>query len=130
MSEAGEQEPVGGRGGVPAPPAPGATAPTGPGVGDRGADVARPADGSSGWRTAATSAEAIVFLLGVILAVVVWAIAPSAGNYDTVLDLVWAQELLDGVKPGFTAYAASTRTRPGWRSACRSSRSSVTTGTA
>lgn len=113
MSGSGEQEPVGGRGGVPAPPASGATAPAGPAVADRGADVARPANRSSGWRTVATSAEAIVFLLGVILAVVVWAIAPSAGNYDTVLDLVWAQELLDGVKPGFTAYAASTP-HPAW----------------
>jgi hypothetical protein len=52
--------------------------------------------------------ELVVLALGVLGAIVVWGVFPSAGNYDTVLDLVWARELLDGGKPGFEAYAAST----------------------
>ncbi|WP_210491054.1 hypothetical protein [Patulibacter sp. SYSU D01012] len=59
------------------------------------------------------AAEWVVLLLGVVGAVVVWAAFPSAGNYDTVLDLVWARELLDGHAPGFAAYAASTP-HPAW----------------
>jgi hypothetical protein len=55
-----------------------------------------------------TGIEWAVLLLGVVGAVLVWALYPSAGNYDTVLDLVWARELLDGAKPGFAGYAAST----------------------
>ena len=58
-------------------------------------------------------AERVVFAVGVVLALIVWAIAPSAGNYDTVLDLIWARELLDGHAPGFEAYAASTP-HPAW----------------
>jgi hypothetical protein len=53
-------------------------------------------------------AEWAILALGLVGAVLVWALAPSAGNYDTVLDLVWAREILDGTTPGFTAYAAST----------------------
>jgi len=60
-----------------------------------------------------TAAEWVVFAVGVVLALIVWALAPSAGNYDTVLDLVWARELLDGGAPGFEAYAASTP-HPAW----------------
>lgn len=52
--------------------------------------------------------EWAVLVLGVLGAIAVWAVYPSAGNYDTVLDLVWGRELLDGGKPGFEAYAAST----------------------
>lgn len=59
------------------------------------------------------SAERVVFAVGVVLALIVWALAPSAGNYDTVLNLVWARELLDGGAPGFEAYAASTP-HPAW----------------
>jgi hypothetical protein len=59
------------------------------------------------------AAEWAILLLGLVGGVVVWALAPSAGNYDTVLDLVWARELLDGTKPGFEAYAASTP-HPAW----------------
>lgn len=59
------------------------------------------------------AAERLVFAVGVVLALIVWAIAPSSGNYDTVLDLIWARELLDGHAPGFEAYAASTP-HPAW----------------
>jgi hypothetical protein len=59
------------------------------------------------------TAERLVFAVGVVLALIVWAIAPSSGNYDTVLDLIWARELLDGHAPGFEAYAASTP-HPAW----------------
>lgn len=58
-------------------------------------------------------AEWAVFAVGVVLALIVWAVAPSSGNYDTVLDLIWARELLDGRAPGFEAYAASTP-HPAW----------------
>lgn len=58
-------------------------------------------------------AEWVVLAVGVVLALIVWAIAPSSGNYDTVLDLIWARELLDGHAPGFEAYAASTP-HPAW----------------
>lgn len=57
--------------------------------------------------------ERVVFAVGVVLALIVWAVAPSSGNYDTVLDLIWARELLDGHAPGFEAYAASTP-HPAW----------------
>ncbi|MGX6450209.1 hypothetical protein ACVU7I_19385, partial [Patulibacter sp. S7RM1-6] len=59
------------------------------------------------------AAERVVLLVGVVGALVVWAAYPSAGNYDTVLDLVWAREILDGHRPGFEAYAASTP-HPAW----------------
>ncbi|MGE4425586.1 MAG: hypothetical protein AB7G37_03930, partial [Solirubrobacteraceae bacterium] len=52
--------------------------------------------------------EVAILLLGLVLALVAWAAWPSAGNYDSVLNLVWARELLDGHAPGFEAYAAST----------------------
>jgi hypothetical protein len=52
--------------------------------------------------------ELAVLVLGLVGAVAVWALWPSSGNYDTVLDLVWAREILDGAKPGFEGYAAST----------------------
>ena len=55
-----------------------------------------------------TGVEWAVFVVGVLGAVLVWALWPSAGNYDSVLDLVWAREILDGGRPGFEAYAAST----------------------
>ncbi len=57
--------------------------------------------------------EWVVVAAGVALALIVWALAPSSGNYDTVLNLVWARELLDGQAPGFEAYAASTP-HPAW----------------
>lgn len=55
-----------------------------------------------------TGIERLVLVVGVLGAVAVWLAWPSAGNYDSVLDLVWAREILDGGKPGFEAYAAST----------------------
>lgn len=61
----------------------------------------------------AEQAERAVFAVGIVLALIVWAVAPSSGNYDTVLDLIWARELLDGHAPGFEAYAASTP-HPAW----------------
>ncbi len=74
-------------------------------------EVGRGRSGGPGNR--GIQAEWIVFAVGVVLALIVWAIAPSAGNYDTVLDLIWARELLDGRAPGFEAYAASTP-HPAW----------------
>lgn len=59
------------------------------------------------------TAERLIFAVGVVMALIAWAIAPSSGNYDTVLDLIWARELLDGHAPGFEAYAASTP-HPAW----------------
>uniref|UniRef100_UPI002A7573E3 hypothetical protein n=1 Tax=Patulibacter defluvii TaxID=3095358 RepID=UPI002A7573E3 len=59
------------------------------------------------------AAEWVVAAVGVAIAIVVWAVAPTAGNYDSVLNLVWARELLDGHAPGFEAYAASTP-HPAW----------------
>ena len=35
-------------------------------------------------------------------------VVPTYPNYDTYYHLVWGRELLDGVKPSFTAYAAPT----------------------
>lgn len=55
-----------------------------------------------------TGIEWAILVVGVLGAVAVWLAWPSAGNYDSVLDLVWAREILDGGKPGFEAYAAST----------------------
>ncbi|MCK9248519.1 MAG: hypothetical protein M0P31_06020 [Solirubrobacteraceae bacterium] len=52
--------------------------------------------------------EWAVLALGLALAVAAWAAWPGAGNYDSVLNLVWAREVLDGGAPGFEAYAAST----------------------
>ena len=59
------------------------------------------------------AAEWIVAGIAAVLAVAVWAAWPVGGNYDTVLDLVWARELLDGQRLGFEAYAASTP-HPAW----------------
>jgi hypothetical protein len=53
-------------------------------------------------------AEGVVAVVAAVVALVAWAAAPTSGNYDTVLALVWARELLDGATPGFEAYAAST----------------------
>jgi hypothetical protein len=43
-----------------------------------------------------------VFALGA------WALIPTYPNYDAYYHLVWGREILDGVKPSFDAYAAST----------------------
>ena len=53
-------------------------------------------------------AEWIVVGALVVAAVVAWAVVPTYPNYDTYYHLVWGRELLDGVKPSFTAYAAPT----------------------
>jgi hypothetical protein len=42
-------------------------------------------------------------------AVVVWAITRTYPNYDSYYHLVWGRELLDGLAPSFTAYAAPTQ---------------------
>jgi hypothetical protein len=49
----------------------------------------------------------VVGVLG-LAAVIAWALVPTYPNYDTYYHLVWGRELLDGVKPTFTAYAAPT----------------------
>jgi hypothetical protein len=43
-----------------------------------------------------------------VAAVAAWALVPTYPNYDAYYHLVWGRELLDGVKPSFTAYAAPT----------------------
>jgi hypothetical protein len=53
-------------------------------------------------------AEWIVVGALAVAAVVAWALVPTYPNYDTYYHLVWGRELLDGVKPTFTAYAAPT----------------------
>jgi hypothetical protein len=50
---------------------------------------------------------AVVGTLAVVT-VLAWALVPTYPNYDTYYHLVWGRELLDGVKPTFTAYAAPT----------------------
>ncbi len=43
------------------------------------------------------------------LAVGAWALAATYPNYDAYYHLVWGRELLDGMTPGFEAYAAPTQ---------------------
>jgi hypothetical protein len=50
---------------------------------------------------------AVVGALAVVT-VIAWALVPTYPNYDTYYHLVWGRELLDGIKPTFTAYAAPT----------------------
>lgn len=45
----------------------------------------------------------------VLVAVAVWALAPTYPNYDTYYHLVWGRELRDGLTPSFEAYAAPTQ---------------------
>lgn len=47
--------------------------------------------------------------LAVAVAVLVWAITRTYPNYDSYYHLVWGRELLDGLSPSFTAYAAPTQ---------------------
>lgn len=89
------------RGGVPSSPG-GAASGDGP-VGAVAGPSTREDDRAAGSRL-----EALVLAAGVLGALAVWLAFPSAGNYDTVLDLVWAREILDGGTPGFESYAAST----------------------
>ena len=42
-------------------------------------------------------------------AVLVWAITRTYPNYDSYYHLVWGRQLLDGIEPTFTAYAAPTQ---------------------
>jgi hypothetical protein len=42
-------------------------------------------------------------------AVLVWALTRTYPNYDSYYHLVWGRELLDGLAPTFTAYAAPTQ---------------------
>ena len=53
-------------------------------------------------------AEWIVVGALALATVVAWAVVPTYPNYDTYYHLVWGRELLSGVKPSFTAYAAPT----------------------
>lgn len=78
---------------------------------ERGRGARRAAGGENA--EAGRALEWAVLAVGVVLALIVWALAPSSGNYDSVLNLVWARELLDGHAPGFGAYAASTP-HPAW----------------
>jgi hypothetical protein len=50
---------------------------------------------------------ALALALGV--AVLVWAITRTYPNYDSYYHLVWGRQLLDGLEPTFTAYAAPTQ---------------------
>jgi hypothetical protein len=61
-------------------------------------------------RAAPRTAPAEYLVVGVLglAAVLAWALVPTYPNYDTYYHLVWGRELLDGVKPTFTAYAAPT----------------------
>jgi hypothetical protein len=43
------------------------------------------------------------------VAVLVWAITRTYPNYDSYYHLVWGRQLLDGMEPTFTAYAAPTQ---------------------
>ena len=42
-------------------------------------------------------------------AVLVWAVTRTYPNYDSYYHLVWGRQLLDGIEPTFTAYAAPTQ---------------------
>ena len=49
-------------------------------------------------------------LVGLALcAVLAWALVPTYPDYDAYHHLVWGRDLLDGVAPGFEAYAAPTQ---------------------
>ena len=50
---------------------------------------------------------ALALALGV--AVLVWALTRTYPNYDSYYHLVWGRQLLDGLEPTFTAYAAPTQ---------------------
>jgi len=50
---------------------------------------------------------AAAFALAV--AVLVWALTRTYPNYDSYYHLVWGRQLLDGLEPTFTAYAAPTQ---------------------
>jgi hypothetical protein len=50
---------------------------------------------------------AAAFLVAV--AVLVWALTRTYPNYDSYYHLVWGRQLLDGLEPTFTAYAAPTQ---------------------
>jgi hypothetical protein len=47
--------------------------------------------------------------LAVAVAVLVWAVTRTYPNYDSYYHLVWGRQLLDGMEPTFTAYAAPTQ---------------------
>jgi len=47
--------------------------------------------------------------LALAVAVLVWAITRTYPNYDSYYHLVWGRQLLDGLEPTFTAYAAPTQ---------------------
>ncbi|WP_028065366.1 ArnT family glycosyltransferase [Solirubrobacter soli] len=47
--------------------------------------------------------------VAVAVAVLVWAVTRTYPNYDSYYHLVWGRQLLDGMEPTFTAYAAPTQ---------------------
>jgi hypothetical protein len=53
--------------------------------------------------------EYAALALAVLVAVLVWAITRTYPNYDSYYHLVWGRQLLDGIEPTFTAYAAPTQ---------------------
>ena len=48
-------------------------------------------------------------MFALAVAVLVWALTRTYPNYDSYYHLVWGRELLDGLAPTFTAYAAPTQ---------------------
>ena len=53
--------------------------------------------------------EYAALALAVGVAVLVWAVTRTYPNYDSYYHLVWGRQLLDGLEPTFTAYAAPTQ---------------------
>jgi hypothetical protein len=53
----------------------------------------------------------------VVGAVAVWLLTRTYPNYDSYYHLVWGREVLDGMKPSFTAYSAPTQ-HPLWIALC------------
>ena len=53
--------------------------------------------------------EVAIFAALAALAVLAFLLIPTYPNYDTYFHLVWGRELLHGIKPDFTAYAAPTQ---------------------
>ena len=58
-------------------------------------------------RAAGRERRAAALAAGV--AVLVWALTRTYPNYDSYYHLVWGRQLLDGLEPSFTAYAAPTQ---------------------
>src|SRR5215207_2845713 len=62
--------------------------------------------------TASRFARPVEYAAGAValaVAVLVWALTRTYPNYDSYYHLVWGRQLLDGLEPTFTAYAAPTQ---------------------